>query len=445
MGRDLEQLSRNELIGELLSLQAALSNRTERTAAEEYIHRQNATLERRVQVRTAELEQAIAHLKEEIHQRRQVELALQETHRRKDDFLAMLGHELRNPLMPIRNAAEVIRLMGRDQPQLREMASIILRQTSHLKQLVDDLLDVSRIMRDKITLREGTLDLAALVRDVTADFADQYQAAGVSLTSEIPEAPLWIKGDLTRLAQVVGNLIHNAIKFTDQGGHIHVALRHDASLERAELSVRDTGIGIAPEMLPQLFDVFSQADRSLVRSRGGLGLGLALVRGLVELHGGEVTVASPGLGRGTEFTIHLPLAKPPSQTAGVQAAQVRSPRRRVLIVEDQPDTLQTMKLLLESLGHEVHAASNGEEGIHVARQTHPDVIFSDIGLPGMDGYALAREIRNDPQMQSVYLVAMTGYGQKSDQHRAQEAGFDRHLTKPIAFHELEGVLALLTK
>jgi CheY-like chemotaxis protein len=317
-------------------------------------------------------------------------------------------------------------------------------QVQHLVRLVDDLLDVSRIMRDKITLHEETLNLAGLVRGTVADFADQADAAGVTLTAEISPGPVWVKGDETRLAQVVGNLIHNASKFTDRGGRITVALRQDVSSHRAELQIRDTGIGIAPEMLPRLFEVFSQADCSLERSSGGLGVGLALVKGLVELHGGDVSANSAGLGQGAEFTVCLPLAHAPVESH-VGAVDAQRPQRhcRVLIIDDQPDTLRTMRALLENLGHEVSTASNGEEGIRQARQTQPHVIFSDIGLPGMDGYALARVVRTDPALQTSYLVAITGYGQKSDQHRAQQAGFDQHLTKPIAFQEIQSVFASL--
>jgi signal transduction histidine kinase len=418
---------------------------TERKGAENEIRELNLTLEDRVRKRTMELEQAIGQLKWEIGQRQVAEDALQEASRRKDEFLAMLGHELRNPLMPIRNAAEVMRFVARESPEIQEMVAIILRQSAHMKRLVDDLLDVSRIMRGKIELHAETLNLTKVVRGVLDDYANQLRSDQIALNAELPEEPIWVYGDETRLSQVLGNLLHNADKFSSRGGQIKVSLRFAVGNGLAELSVCDTGVGIAPEMLPRVFDLFSQSDNSLDRHRGGLGLGLALVKGLVELHGGQVEAASGGVNQGAQFTIRLPVAQHPAELLATSDAPANHRCYRVLIIDDQRDTLLTMKRLLAGLGHEVYTAADGEEGVRVARETRPDVVFSDVGLPGIDGYGVARRLRVDPVTQSSYLVAITGYGQGEDQRRAREAGFDRHLTKPIPFQEIEQVFASLTE
>jgi PAS domain S-box-containing protein len=418
-----------------------LHDLTERKKAENEIRRLNATLEERVQQRTQELEQAIEQLRGEIAQRQAAEAALKDAHRRKDEFLAMLGHELRNPLAPIRNAAEVLRLLSSDLPDAKEMVAIVLRQTNHMSRIVDDLLDVSRILRGKIALHEETVDLARIAREVAADFSRDFDASQIALQVEVGESPVWIRGDATRLAQIIGNLLHNALKFTLSGGRVTVTASADEASPSAVLTVRDTGMGIDADMLPRLFETFSQADRSLDRTRGGLGLGLALVKGLVELHGGQVQATSEGRGQGAEFRIRLPLVAAPEATASAPSNGRATATYRVLVIDDQHDTVRTMQALIKRLGHEVFTAANGEEGIRVARDMHPDVVFSDIGLPDIDGYAVARSLREDPAMSSTYLVAITGYGQQEDQRRAVDAGFDRHLTKPIAYQDLQNVLA----
>ena len=359
--------------------------------------------------------------------------ALREADRRKDEFLAMLGHELRNPLAPIRNAIHILREAGTDLPTLEKARDMIDRQVSHLARLVDDLLDVSRISRGKILLRKERLNLTALVRDTVEDRRRGLEAGGRTLEVSLPAEALWIEGDETRLAQALGNLLSNAGKFTDPGGRIEVGLSAGPDRASAGIEVRDDGIGMEPEMLSRLFETFSQADRTLDRSRGGLGLGLALVKGLVDLHGGEVHAASDGLGRGSRFTLRFPLVKAavaPRREAGTPAREAGP--RRVLVIEDNVDAAESMQMLLELSGFEVATAADGCAGLDAARRFRPDVVLCDIGLPGgMDGYAVARELRADDELHSVRLIALTGYGQAEDKRRAYEEGFDLHLTKPV--------------
>jgi PAS domain S-box-containing protein len=369
----------------------------------------------------------------DITDRKRAEDALKEADRRKDEFLAMLAHELRNPLAPIRNSVQVLKLLGSSDPKQAQARDVIERQVAHMARLIDDLLDVSRITRGNILLRKGKLDLVALVRAAVEDHRRLLEETGLTLAVELPDRPLWMEGDPTRLAQVVGNLLHNANKFTDAGGAVRVRLTVEAGGETAVLSVRDSGIGLEPDILGRLFEPFSQADRSLDRSRGGLGLGLALVKGLVELHGGTVQASSPGPGGGAEFVLRLPLSAPLKETGRPTPAAASSRQAlRVLVIEDRRDTAESLRMLLELLGHQVAVAYTGAPGLQTARSFHPDVVLCDIGLPGgMDGYAVARALRADGELFEVPLIAMSGYGQEEDQRRARQAGFDRHLTKPV--------------
>jgi signal transduction histidine kinase/DNA-binding response OmpR family regulator len=371
---------------------------------------------------------------------------IQENDRRKDEFLAMLAHELRNPLAPVRNAVEILRLLGLKYPPLVQARDMIDRQVTHMARLIDDLLDVSRLSRGKILLRVEWVDLARLVRSIVEDYRTAFGQSAVALEADLAAGPLWARGDPTRLAQVVGNVLHNANKFTDRGGRVTVALTVEGRGEarRAVLTVRDTGIGMEPAMLARVFEAFSQADRSLDRSRGGLGLGLTLVRGLVVMHGGEVKVASDGLGHGTQITILVPLGDGPPPVAPAHApARVLS--RRVLVIEDSPDAAESMRVLLTLTGHEVAVALNGATGVAKAREFRPEVVLCDIGLPGgMDGYDVARTLRCGGDPAVPYLVAVTGYGQADDQRRAAEAGFDAHLTRPVDFDDLQELLASLS-
>jgi signal transduction histidine kinase/DNA-binding response OmpR family regulator len=358
---------------------------------------------------------------------------IQEADRRKNDFLAMLAHELRNPLAPIRNAVQILRLIGMHNMDLQQARDMIDRQVTHMARLIDDLLDMSRLSRGKILLRKEQLDLVQLVRDTVEDYRSMLEATDLRIHLRLPSGPLYLQGDPTRLAQVVGNVLHNASKFTDSGGEVFVTLIEAADHTGATLSVRDTGIGVGPAMLARMFDTFTQADAGLDRSRGGLGLGLALVKGLVELHGGEVQALSEGVGEGTEIVIRLPLTSAPDESPGLPIACGEVCRsRRILVIEDHRDAAESLRMLLQLSGHEVALAHAAAEGLEAARQFHPEVVLCDIGLPGgMDGYDVARALRADAEQCDATLVAVSGYGQEEDQRRAQEAGFDRHLTKPV--------------
>ncbi|QDU28758.1 Autoinducer 2 sensor kinase/phosphatase LuxQ [Anatilimnocola aggregata] len=372
---------------------------------------------------------------------------VREHDRRKDHFLAMLGHELRNPLAPIRNAVEILRCSAQVPGTTTDTGSIqaremIERQVAHMTRLIDDLLDVSRIASGKIQLRRERCDLTKIVKDTLEDYRSVVEQSGLQLTLELPQQSLWIQGDRTRMSQIVGNLIHNAHKFTDEGGQVLVRLLPETDGRSALLTIRDSGIGMDRETLSSVFDAFSQADRSLERSRGGLGLGLALVKGLVELHGGAVCVSSEGLGRGTEFRVQLFLDQ------SVVASQQSAPRAttkgkscRILIIEDNLDGAESMRLLLRHLGHEVKVAHTGPSGLAVATEWSPEVVLCDIGLPGgMDGYAVARALREETHLDGLLLIALTGYGRDDDQRRAKEAGFDQHMTKPVDFAVLQRTL-----
>jgi signal transduction histidine kinase len=356
-----------------------------------------------------------------------------EADRRKDEFLAVLAHELRNPLAPIRNSLGILQLSDPAAPSARTAREMIARQVAHLSRLVDDLLDVSRISRGRVELRREPVDLARLARTAAEDHRGLLERNGLTLAAEVPAEPVWADGAPTRLAQVVGNLLHNAGKFTPAGGRVAVRVRADRTAQRAVLEVEDTGIGIDPGLLPRVFDMFTQADRSLDRSQGGLGLGLALVRGLAELHGGGSEAVSPGPGLGATFTVWVPLAGgPPAGGGGAAAPPTAATATRVLVVEDHPDVADSLRLLLELSGHEVRVARTGPDGVTAAREFRPAVVLCDLGLPGgMNGYDVARAVRADPQLAGVRLAAVSGYGQPEDQARARAAGFDHHLTKPV--------------
>lgn len=375
---------------------------------------------------------------------KQTEEALREADRRKDEFIAMLAHELRNPLAPIRNASHLLGFLGLPQPELKQAREVIERQVSHMTRLIDDLLDVSRIARGKVRLHLEQCDLRELVRATTEDYRGGLEGNRLALNVELPEGPVHVMGDPIRLSQVVGNLLHNANKFTDPGGVVCVGLTTEEG--RAVLRVRDSGIGMEPEMLARVFETFAQADRSLDRSRGGLGLGLALVRGLIDLHNGEASASSAGLGKGSEFTIRLPLKEnevtPPSEPVRAENAGAAI---RVLIIEDNRDSADSLKLLLDLMGHQVEVAYAGQVGVEAAKRFVPQLVLCDIGLPGgMDGYAVARALRGERQTDRATLIALTGYGQDEFVQRAHEAGFDRHMTKPVDLSELEKELGRLS-
>ena len=367
---------------------------------------------------------------------------LREADRRKDDFIAMLSHELRNPLSAIRSG---LFLLSRAQPGAalaQRASSIVDRQVQQLARLVDDLLDVSRITQHKIQLRRAPVDLGALVRAAIDDHASLFDSRGVRLELQLAGGPLIVDGDAARLVQVLGNLLQNAVKFTPAGGRTTVTLERAQDGTSAVLRVADTGVGIEPALFPRMFEPFTQADRTLARSGGGLGLGLALVRGLVELHGGTVSVHSAGAGQGTEFVVRLPLAAAVAQTAGA-ATRPAGPaeHRRVLLIEDNRDVAETLCTILQLEGHSVEVEHDGPSGIRRARELRPDIVLCDLGLPGASGYDVARELRRDEALRKTPLVALSGYAAAEDVARAHSAGFDQHLAKPIELDRLRDLVA----
>jgi CheY-like chemotaxis protein/two-component sensor histidine kinase len=369
----------------------------------------------------------------------------------------MLAHELRNPLAPIRNAAHVMRLHAPNNDTLLWAIGMVERQTRHLTHLVGDLLDVSRITRNMIELHRELVTLRSLVQNVAEACRAFMTERGHEFTVELPEETLWLDADPTRLEQILDNLLHNAAKYTPRGGQVAISAGREKESPdfphgAAVIRVRDSGIGIAPEMLRRVFEVFSQAERTLDRAEGGLGLGLTLVRRLTEMHGGKVEAHSAGLGQGSEFVVHLPLVPLGPETFEVSAHSERPDDmdamfqgshghgRRVLVVDDQVDTAQSLAELLEIWGHEVRVGYDGSAAVELAKHFHPDVVLLDIGLPLMNGYEVARQLRQEQSGREMTIVAMTGYGQDEDRRRALEAGFDLHMTKPVDLDALRDVV-----
>ena len=373
--------------------------------------------------------------------------SLREADHRKDEFLATLAHELRNPLAPIRNGLEILRRSGQLTGPAARARDMMERQLAHMVRLVDDLLDVSRISRGKVDLRLSRITLQTVLDNALEVSRSVIEASGHSLVLELPATPLWIDGDLTRLAQVVSNLLNNAAKYTPAGGRILLSARAEGA--RALIRVTDNGTGISADMLPRVFDLFAQVDRTLARSQGGLGIGLSLVKQLVELHGGDISAESAGLGQGSRFTVRLPLAvmacdagtggDGPSAARGPQP--VTAPPCRVLVCDDNVDGADSLAMMLGLLGHQVRTVHEGGAALAVAADWRPEVILLDIGLPGLTGYDVARRLRADPAMAATLLVAVTGWGTAEDQRRSAAAGFDHHLTKPVEVSALEAVLA----
>lgn len=380
---------------------------------------------------------------DELDRLRQQVQALEAARRQTDEFLALLAHELRNPLAPIKNAVSLMQMGGLSASMTEWYGTVIDRQVTLLTRLVDDLLDVSRIESGKISLKREPVDLA-LVMESAADAARPLvQARRHTLEVVIPGEPLRVSGDLTRLVQVVLNLLTNAAKYTPEGGQIRLAVAREGQV--VAIRVRDTGLGIPADLLPRVFDLFMQGDRSLERSEGGLGIGLALVRHLVERHGGTVEAHSDGAGYGSELVVRLPpLAAPceaPDGAARRPDESEESGPRRVLVIDDDRDAAESMTVLLELWGHEVRIAYSGQEAVDMASAQAPDAVLLDIGLPGMNGYEVARRLRALPGCAKVMLVAVTGYGQEEDRRRSRESGFDHHLTKPVEPAALQGLLA----
>jgi CheY-like chemotaxis protein len=374
---------------------------------------------------------------------------IQDNDRRKSEFLAMLGHELRNPLAPIRTAVEYLRRRGLDQPDQCAARDMIERQVQLMVRLVDDLLDVARITRGQIQLRTQAVDMAEMAARAVETSRPLIDARRHTLEVELPAEPAWVEGDPARLAQVLANLLNNAAKYTEEGGRIRLRVERHCSPGSETpativASVRDTGVGLPPEMLGSVFDLFTQVDRSLDRAQGGLGIGLTLVRRLVELHGGEVRAASAGPGRGSEFTVTLPArpAPAPAVAAPKPARSAAGPApRRVLVVDDNVDAAESLGRLLRLLGHEVAVAHDGPAALDAFAAARPEVVFLDIGLPGMDGYEVSRRLRGSRAGSDALLVALTGYGQDEDRARSREAGFDHHLVKPVDPAAIEDLLA----
>jgi PAS domain S-box-containing protein len=378
----------------------------------------------------------------DISDRMQVELELKEADRRKDEFLATLAHELRNPLAPLRTALEIMKLSGDDPKSFETVRELMERQLSQMVRLIDELMDVSRISRNKIQLRLNRVDLAEVIESSIETSRPLIDASGHELTVTLPPQPIHLHADFTRLAQVFSNLLNNASKYTEHGGKISVCAQRQGS--DAVVSVRDNGVGIPAHQLSRIFEMFSQVDQSLARSQGGLGIGLTLVRRLTELHGGGVEAHSAGPGTGSEFIVRLPIALStpdrvePGAPVHVESGEFRT--YRTLIVDDNRDAVTTLAMMLKSMGHQIRVAHDGLESLEVAEAFQPQVVLMDIGLPKLNGYGVARRMRERPWGREAVLIATTGWGQDEDHRRSQEAGFDHHMVKPIEPAALEKLL-----
>jgi len=379
-------------------------------------------------------------LEQELRQRVQ---ALAEADREKNEFLAMLGHELRNPLAPMRNALHLMKMPGANHELVGQARDVLERQLQYLVRMVDDLLDVSRIIRGHIELRREAVDVAVAIARAIETAQPTIDAKHHELAVAVPDQPLWVEADLIRLAQVIANLLTNAAKYTDEAGKISVCAAREG--EEVVLRVVDTGVGIAPELQSRVFELFVQGDRSMDRSQSGLGIGLTLVKRLVEMHGGSVAVASKGAGQGSEFTIRLPAVPEPrghqNSDVPVARANVGAPGKRVLIADDNVDACESIAMILRVYGYDVRCVYDGPSVLQTAASYRPDVVILDIGLPGMSGYEVARRLRQLSEFRRTPLVAVTGYGQDDDRRRSQEAGFDYHLIKPIDPDDLQAIVA----
>lgn len=388
---------------------------------------------------------------EDVTERRQLERAKMqaevsaELHRRKDEFLAMLSHELRNPLAPIQNAVHILRLKHDDDPIQQQARTIIERQVGQITTLVNDLLEVSRIATGRIQLHLDRITLQSVVEralESTRPLIDQRRHA---LSVSMPEESIWLYAEAARIEQILVNLLNNAAKYTNEGGHVWLTAQREG-LE-AVVRIRDSGVGIAPELLPYIFDLFTQADRTLHRSAGGLGIGLALVERLVVMHDGRVEAHSTP-GQGSEFVVRFPIVGPPTlelPPPSPQTVETEGVSLRVLVVDDNIDAAETLAVLLRANGHDVHAVHDGPTALEAARSYQPNLILLDIGLPGMDGFEVARKVREELQPGNVVLVAMTGYGQDADRRRSEEAGFHHHLVKPTDFSKVKQILSAVSQ
>jgi signal transduction histidine kinase len=394
------------------------------------LERLNSELEKRVAERTSALEATTQALKEASH--------------RKDEFLAMLAHELRNPLAPIRTAVQLLRLKELAEPHRNRARDVIERQVEHLVNLIDDLLDVSRITRGMITLQREPVLVGAIVARAVETARPAIDAHQHVLEIDMPDELISVDGDKTRLVQVIANILHNASKFMDPGGRIRLSARRDGPY--VAITVADTGIGIAPELIPRIFELFTQVHTKSERAQGGLGIGLALVRRLTEMHGGSVSVHSDGLGRGSEFTVRLPVMASPLAVLSSQRQEAGAipeiEPQRILVADDNYDAAEALSLQLQLAGHEVRTVHDGVEALDVATTFQPDIVLLDLGMPKMDGYEAARQLRLLSTVgRRMMLIAVTGWGQQQDRDRTAEAGFDAHLVKPVAEAQLFKALA----
>jgi signal transduction histidine kinase/ActR/RegA family two-component response regulator len=372
------------------------------------------------------------------------EAALRDADRRKDEFLAILAHELRNPLAPIRNSLHLLRLTSQHDPTARRVGEMMERQVNLMVRLVDDLLEMSRITRGVISLRRESVEVAAVVRRAVEASQILIEAAGHRLVLDVPEAPLVVDADPVRLDQIIANLLNNAAKYTDPGGEIRLAVREDEG--EVVISVRDTGVGIEPEKLAKVFDLFLQVEPQGQRAQGGLGIGLTLVKRLTELHGGKVAAYSAGRGRGSEFVVRLPLGVAAPRPSASPAAAATTGLRdgcRVLVVDDNRDAADSLAMLLGQLGADARVENSGPDALAAMPVYRPSLVLLDIGMPGMSGHEVGQRIRQRHEFDGVRIVALTGWGQAEDRQRSQKAGFDQHLTKPVALSDLQALLATL--
>jgi signal transduction histidine kinase/CheY-like chemotaxis protein len=396
-----------------------------------------ATAERNRAERRRSADYARLRLSEERLARQAEELAAAD--RRKDEFLAVLGHELRNPMAPLQNALELLALGGSNPEVLARTRALMDRQLRHLVRLVDDLLDVARIRSGKIVLELERVDLSTLISSAVELARPLIDARRHRLDVRLPQSQLWIHADRTRLPQLLTNLLNNAAKYSHEGAHI--AIEAGMANGCAEVRVKDTGIGMSPEALANVFELFAQAAGPEHAVQGGLGVGLSLARSIAELHGGTLTAASEGPGKGSEFLLRLPLAGPPEQLASAPNEAQRAPSsRKILIVDDNIDAADSLGVMLSYSGHDTRVVYSGREALLKAKDFVPDTLILDLGMPEMDGYAVARAVRSDPALRRVQLIALSGYGQEEDRRRTSEAGFDEHLVKPVVFAVLSAAL-----
>jgi signal transduction histidine kinase len=419
-----------------LANRALIAEIAERRRVEHELRELNNTLELRVAERTVAL--------------RKSEEVLKDADQRKDEFLATLAHELRNPLAPVRNSLELMKRANGNTALIDQVRSTMERQISHMVRLIDDLLDVSRITRNRLELKLEQVELANVLHDAVEACRPHCERAGHALTIVLPPEPIYLRADPTRLVQIFGNLLTNACKYTKPGGHIWLTAARQGN--EVIVSVKDTGIGIPPVMLPKVFDLFTQIDNSLERSAGGLGIGLSLAKRLTEMHEGIVTAHSEGQDQGSEFIVRLPISSGVSSSEASSAVAMSAPpqpaadksrsagARRILVVDDTRDSADSLAMLLKITGHETQTAHNGLEAIEKAESYRPNVILLDIGMPKMNGYDACRAIRGQPWGQDIKMIALTGWGQEEDRRKSKDAGFDGHLVKPV---DISALLALL--